>query len=135
MHNKHKLGSADASSCYYKGWQHLMQPPSHNSNTNTGLPKLSPKLANQQISNSFWSNPKITLKQQKIFSSTALAQFTPRSTLSGLITPLTLPTADYAGNMDSINHIVLGYSHPTCRGIFINRHNTALSLCCEALSK
>eukprot|EP00983_Pelagomonas_calceolata_P028903 906754-Pelagomonas_calceolata.AAC.1 len=42
--------------------------------------------------------------------------------------------------MDSNNHIVLGCSHPTCQGISINRlcllgHNTALSLCCEALSK
>eukprot|EP00983_Pelagomonas_calceolata_P001912 64195-Pelagomonas_calceolata.AAC.1 len=39
------------------------------------------------------------------------------------------------GNMDSINHIVLGCSHPTCQGMFVNRHNTALSLCREALSK
>eukprot|EP00983_Pelagomonas_calceolata_P006269 207645-Pelagomonas_calceolata.AAC.1 len=37
--------------------------------------------------------------------------------------------------MDSINHIVLRCSHPTCQGMFIDRHNTALSLCCEALSK
>mmetsp|Transcript_24768 Transcript_24768/g.67507 ORF Transcript_24768/g.67507 Transcript_24768/m.67507 type:complete len:194 (-) Transcript_24768:62-643(-) len=64
MHIKHKLGSADISSCYYTGWQQLMQPPSHNSNTDTGIPKLSPKLANQKISNSFWSNPKVTLQQQ-----------------------------------------------------------------------
>eukprot|EP00983_Pelagomonas_calceolata_P044659 1139400-Pelagomonas_calceolata.AAC.2 len=37
--------------------------------------------------------------------------------------------------MDSIDHIVLGCSHPTCQEMFINRHNTALSLYCEALSK
>eukprot|EP00983_Pelagomonas_calceolata_P009857 318608-Pelagomonas_calceolata.AAC.1 len=47
MHNKHELGSADVSSCYCTGWRQLMQPPSHNSNTNTGLPKPSPKLARQ----------------------------------------------------------------------------------------
>eukprot|EP00983_Pelagomonas_calceolata_P013931 446167-Pelagomonas_calceolata.AAC.1 len=37
--------------------------------------------------------------------------------------------------MDSINHIVLECSHLTCQGMFINRHNTALSLFCKALSK
>eukprot|EP00983_Pelagomonas_calceolata_P004753 155612-Pelagomonas_calceolata.AAC.1 len=37
--------------------------------------------------------------------------------------------------MESFNHIVLGCSHPKCQGTFINKHNTALNLFCEALSK
>eukprot|EP00983_Pelagomonas_calceolata_P020768 652712-Pelagomonas_calceolata.AAC.1 len=60
MHNKYKLGSADISSCYYTGWQRLMQPPSPKSNTDTGLRRPAPKLANHKISNSFWCNPKTT---------------------------------------------------------------------------
>eukprot|EP00983_Pelagomonas_calceolata_P017752 557176-Pelagomonas_calceolata.AAC.15 len=63
MQNKHKLGSADISSCYYTGWQKVMQPPSPNSDTDTGLQRPIPKVANHRISNSFWNNPKITLKQ------------------------------------------------------------------------
>eukprot|EP00983_Pelagomonas_calceolata_P120620 1160723-Pelagomonas_calceolata.AAC.1 len=90
MHNKHKRGSADVYSCYYTGWQHLMQPPSHNSNTNTDLPKLSPKLANQKISNSFWSIPKVTLKQQ-INLLKYRTGIIHRITLSALITPLAPP--------------------------------------------
>eukprot|EP00983_Pelagomonas_calceolata_P062926 1147507-Pelagomonas_calceolata.AAC.1 len=31
---EHGNTSFQASSCYYTGWQQLMQPPSHNSNTN-----------------------------------------------------------------------------------------------------
>eukprot|EP00983_Pelagomonas_calceolata_P058463 1145497-Pelagomonas_calceolata.AAC.2 len=42
-----------------------MQPPSPNSNTDTGLRRPTPNLANHKISHSFWSNPKITLKQQQ----------------------------------------------------------------------
>eukprot|EP00983_Pelagomonas_calceolata_P102265 1158786-Pelagomonas_calceolata.AAC.14 len=49
MHNKHKLGSADISSCYFTGWQKLVQPPSPNSSTNTGLRRLAPKRANHKI--------------------------------------------------------------------------------------
>eukprot|EP00983_Pelagomonas_calceolata_P038853 1136944-Pelagomonas_calceolata.AAC.2 len=42
-----------------------------------------------------------------------------KNTLSILITPLALPTADYAA-IDSMNNIFLGCSHPTCQGMFIS---------------
>eukprot|EP00983_Pelagomonas_calceolata_P025348 795180-Pelagomonas_calceolata.AAC.3 len=34
-----------------------------------------------------------------------------------------------------MNHSVLRCSHPTWQGMFLGRHNTALSLCCEAPRK
>ena len=64
MHKKHKLGSADTSRYHYQRWQKLNDatPPTINANTEAHNPIT--QLANKEISNSFWKNPKITLKQQ-----------------------------------------------------------------------
>eukprot|EP00983_Pelagomonas_calceolata_P015918 504834-Pelagomonas_calceolata.AAC.1 len=67
MHKRHKLGSADTSGHYYNSWQRLnyaTQPAPPDTSVNLEAHNPPSQLANKEISNSFWNNPKITLKQQ-----------------------------------------------------------------------
>eukprot|EP00983_Pelagomonas_calceolata_P067992 1149720-Pelagomonas_calceolata.AAC.1 len=63
MHKK-KLGSADSSGYYYNRQRlnHARQPAPPSITANTEAHNLPFQLANKEISNSFWNNPKITLK-------------------------------------------------------------------------
>eukprot|EP00983_Pelagomonas_calceolata_P001024 36028-Pelagomonas_calceolata.AAC.1 len=67
MHKRHKLGSADASGHYYNSWQRLgsaTQPAPPYTSVSSEAHNPPSQLANKDISNSFWNNLKITLKQQ-----------------------------------------------------------------------
>eukprot|EP00983_Pelagomonas_calceolata_P005171 169030-Pelagomonas_calceolata.AAC.1 len=67
MHKRCKLGSANTSGHYYNSWQRLnyaTQPAPPNNSVSSEAHNPSSQLAKKEISNSFWNNPKITLKQQ-----------------------------------------------------------------------
>ena len=64
MHKKHRLGCADTSGYHYQRWQKLNDATPSTNNTNNEAHNSTSQLANKAISNSFWKNPKITLKQQ-----------------------------------------------------------------------
>ena len=131
MHNKHKLGSAITSGCYYTSWQGLnntLQSTTPDTHANTGSCKPRPKLANAKISNSFWKNPKITLKQQtNVLKYRTGTVFYRKHSDS--------PPCPLCGATDSANHFILGCKHPIIQGMITNRHHAAVSLCGEAISQ
>eukprot|EP00983_Pelagomonas_calceolata_P040602 1137683-Pelagomonas_calceolata.AAC.3 len=67
MHKRHRLSSADTSGHYYNSWQGLnyaTQPAPPNTSVSSEAHNPPSQLANKEISNSFWNDPKVTLKQQ-----------------------------------------------------------------------
>eukprot|EP00983_Pelagomonas_calceolata_P043283 1138844-Pelagomonas_calceolata.AAC.2 len=131
-------GFAGTSGQYYNSWQRLnyatqSTPP----NTTVSLEAHSPpsQLANKEISNSYWKNPKITLKHQisvleyrtgTIYTSKHAFRF--KMTSTSACCPL-------CGKMGSINHIPLRCLKPTMNGMHTNRHHVGLSFYVKALSK
>eukprot|EP00983_Pelagomonas_calceolata_P027369 859644-Pelagomonas_calceolata.AAC.1 len=133
MHKKHKLGSADISGYHYQGWQKLNDTIPSITTVNTEAHNPISQLANKEISNSFWQNPEITLKQQmdimKYRTDTLYTQkhaFTSNfSSSSG--------RCSLCDDMDHIYHILLRCTNSTMSGMHANRHHEALSLCVKAL--
>eukprot|EP00983_Pelagomonas_calceolata_P066456 1149052-Pelagomonas_calceolata.AAC.2 len=67
MHKNHKLGSADTSSYHSNSWQRVnyaIKPNSPVTTANIEAHKPNCQLANKEVINYFWYNPKITLKEQ-----------------------------------------------------------------------
>eukprot|EP00983_Pelagomonas_calceolata_P039948 1137397-Pelagomonas_calceolata.AAC.1 len=112
------------SSAYTITWM-LISLSSTVTNTNTGLRRPSLKLAYQKTSNSFWNNPKITLKQIRLLNYRTDTIYTQKHAFRFNHTSGSAHCR-LCSNMESINHVVLGCSHPTRQGMFINRHNTVV---------
>jgi hypothetical protein len=137
MHSRHKLGSADTSGYYYQSWQRLnkkIHPFVPDANSNSSNYRITPQIANAKISNSFWDNPKISLKEQintlKYRTGTV---FNKRRATMSHQNP-SFPLCPLCGATDSANHFILGCKHPTIQGMITNRHHTAVSMCGQAIS-
>eukprot|EP00983_Pelagomonas_calceolata_P127660 1161428-Pelagomonas_calceolata.AAC.3 len=132
MHNRHKLGSADTSGFYYNSWKRLnytIQPTSLNTTVSPEAHKPPFQLANKEISNSFWTNAKITHKHQihvlKYRTGTVYTQkHAMRFKLSS-----TSARCPLCNKMDSINHVALRCMHPTMKGMHTDKHHVGLSSC------
>eukprot|EP00983_Pelagomonas_calceolata_P123750 1161041-Pelagomonas_calceolata.AAC.1 len=132
---KHKLGSSDVSGYHYQRWQKHNNtiPPSTTANTEAHNPIT--QLANKEISNSFWQNPDIFLKQQiNVMKYQTDTLYTQRHAFSFNFSSSSrkCPLCD---DMDHIDHLLLKCTNSTMSGMHTNRHHEALSLCVKAFSK
>eukprot|EP00983_Pelagomonas_calceolata_P077088 1153703-Pelagomonas_calceolata.AAC.2 len=114
MHKKHKLGSADTSGYFYNSWQRLnntIRPTSLNTTVSSEAHIPPTQLADKEISNSFWNDPKITLKQQiivlKYRTGTVYTQKHAISLKKSNTSEAESARCPLCGDMDSINHIAL----------------------------
>ena len=103
--------------------------------THTQQPNAKP-LAHAQLSNTFWSMPYVTFKEQEQVSlSTGRTRYTQTSIPNGLATRLGLPHALCAEDQTVLHTYIIRCNNHTLKRMHINRHHHAVSLCGEEISK
>eukprot|EP00983_Pelagomonas_calceolata_P048953 1141288-Pelagomonas_calceolata.AAC.1 len=103
-------GILPTSGYFYNSWQRLniiMQPTLLSTTVSSEAHIPPSQLANKEISNSFWNDPKITLKQQINVSKYRMGTVYTQKHAIRIKKSNTSTCCPLCGEMDSINHIAL----------------------------
>ena len=137
MHAQHYLGEANTDTLLHKLWkqlhdthEHAAQPDSH-----TQQPNANP-LAHAQLSNTFWSMPNVTFKEQEqVLKYRTDTIHTDKHTIRFSHTTGPATCLLCGGSSDSALYILLRCNNHTLKRMHVNRHHHAVSLGGEEISK